>query len=255
MSSWIICRLTVFLCNCTIAFVKYSQEILIISPAGNQLAALGHVTTGSTISTISTMGVGVGVVGPTMEGIVELGIGIITAIPEVLVHRIGGISAVMLPPKVVTSCFLCLVNVTDVNLFYSLWWNKLNLGLLHWQYLASNMASSNWLVKCCGKACTKVFCGGSLFSGWTQLVVRWRIKTTCSHKMSVCKGDICRNHVLQCQTLCDFSGNPQGTQQNSFGLFSSHSNCCLFDSATAIFCCRCFQVQSKNVWLLFVFYA
>ena len=110
--------MTVFLCNCSIAFVKYSQEILIISPAGNQLAALGHVTTGSTISTISTMGVGV--VGPTMEGMGELGIGIITAIPEVLVHRIGGISAVMLPPKVVTSCFLCLVNVTDVNLFYSL---------------------------------------------------------------------------------------------------------------------------------------
>lgn len=77
--------------------------------------ALGHGTTGSTITTM-----GVGVVGPTMEGTVELHIGIITAMLEALEHRIGGTSAVMLPPKVVTSCFLCLVNVTGVNHFYSL---------------------------------------------------------------------------------------------------------------------------------------
>ena len=64
--------------------------------------ALGHVTTGSTITTM-----GVGVVGPTMEveGMVDLLIGIITAMLEALEHRIGGTSAVMLPPKVVTSCF------------------------------------------------------------------------------------------------------------------------------------------------------
>ena len=79
------------------------------------MAPLGHVTTGSTITTM-----GVGVVVPTMEGTVELHIGIITGMVEVLEHRIGGTSAVMLPPKVGTSCFLCLVNVTDVNLFYSL---------------------------------------------------------------------------------------------------------------------------------------
>ena len=63
---------------------------------------------------------GLGVVGPTMEGMAEQLIGIITAMLEVLEDRIGGTSAVMLPPKVVTSCFLCLVNVTDVNHFYSL---------------------------------------------------------------------------------------------------------------------------------------
>lgn len=120
-----------------------------------------------------------------------------------LEHRIGGTSTVMLPPEVFPSCFLCLVNVTGVNHFYSLWWNKLNLGLLHWQYLASNMAPSNWLVKCWGKACKKVFRGGRVLSGWTQLVVRCRIKTTFGlHKMSGCKDDTYRNHVLQCQTLC-----------------------------------------------------
>ena len=102
------------LCNITVAFVKYSQKILIISPAGNRLVALGHVTTGSTIT---TMGVEVGA--PTMEGMVELVIGIITAMLVVLEHRIGGTSAVMLPLQVVTSCFLCLVNVTGVNHFYS----------------------------------------------------------------------------------------------------------------------------------------
>ena len=63
---------------------------------------------------------GLGVVGPTMEGMAEQLIGIITAMLEVLEDRIGGTSAVVLPPKVVTSCFLCLVNVTDVNHFYSL---------------------------------------------------------------------------------------------------------------------------------------
>lgn len=148
---------------------------------------------------------GVGVVGPTMEATVEPAIGIITAMLAGLEHRIGGTSAVMLPPEVFPSCFLCLVNVTGVNHFYSLWWNKLNLGLLHWQYLASNMAPSKWLVKCWGKACKKVFRGGRVLSGWTQLVVRCRIKTTFGlHKMSGCKDDTYRNHVSQCQTLCSW---------------------------------------------------
>ena len=99
----------------TVALVKYSQEIFIVSPADNQLVALDHVTTGSTITTM-----GVGVAGPTTEGMVELVIGILTAMLAVLHNRIGGTSAVMLPPEVVTSSFLCLVNVTGVNHFYSL---------------------------------------------------------------------------------------------------------------------------------------
>lgn len=73
--------------------------------------ALDHVTTGS--SHITT--VGVGVVVPTMEGmVVELVTGILTALPTVLGHRIGGISAVMLPPSAVTTYFHCLVNVTGI---------------------------------------------------------------------------------------------------------------------------------------------
>jgi len=73
------------------------------------------VTTGSTIITM-----GVGVAGPTMEATVEPVIGIITAMVAGLEHRIGGTSVVMLPPEVFPSCFLCLVNVTGVNHFYSL---------------------------------------------------------------------------------------------------------------------------------------
>lgn len=73
--------------------------------------ALGHVTTGS-----SHITVGVGVVAPTMEGmVVELATGILTALPTVPPgHRTGGISAVMLPPPAVTTYFRCLVNVTGI---------------------------------------------------------------------------------------------------------------------------------------------
>lgn len=55
-----------------------------------------------------------------MEATVEPIIGIITAMLVGLEHRIGGTSTVMLPPEVFPSCFLCLVNVTGVNHFYSL---------------------------------------------------------------------------------------------------------------------------------------
>ena len=62
---------------------------------------------------------GVEVVVPTMEGTVELVTGIPTALPTVLGHRIGGISMRMLPPPAVTTYFHCLVDITGINHFCS----------------------------------------------------------------------------------------------------------------------------------------
>lgn len=76
--------------------------------------ALAHVITGS--SHITTVRVGVG--GSTMEGTVELATGMLPAIPAVMQHKIGGISAVMLLP-IVSTHFHCLVKVTGVNQFCS----------------------------------------------------------------------------------------------------------------------------------------
>ena len=78
--------------------------------------ALGHVITGS--SHIITVWVGAGAGGSTMEGMVGLANGKLPTMPVVLEHKIGGISAMMLPP-IVSTHFHCLVKVTGVNQFCS----------------------------------------------------------------------------------------------------------------------------------------
>lgn len=68
--------------------------------------------------------------------------------------------------------------------------------------------------------------------------------------MSGCKDDTCRNHVLQCQTLR--SGFLWKSSRNTakFSWLVQFSFKLLLISAPAIFCCCCFQVQSKNVCLI-----
>lgn len=112
---------------------------LFFSTAGTQLVALGPVTTGS-----SHITVGVGVVEPTMVMGEEQGAtGIQAVILVAMLPRIGGTSWC----KVLTTscCFFFICCYRNLPHLFCVRWNKLNLGLLHWQYLASNKASlSDW---------------------------------------------------------------------------------------------------------------
>lgn len=151
----------------------------------------------------------------------------------------------MQPPPVIS--FLCLVNITEINQFYCLWWNKLKLATSHWQYLASNMASAgklsvDWFRRVSVAAINDSgFCGGR-----TAIVVQWKKAAMWALKKE------CRAVKImhQCKDSSSFSDQltvwfPRKSKQKShkeIWLTYACSVCTSYCSLAPIFIsCCCFQ--------------